>query len=71
MGGPYLGIYGLETPAGWNVIGHTPVRTVEIRDLPPTPFRIGDEFCIEEITPDSLSDLRANPPRLEELRTDA
>jgi KipI family sensor histidine kinase inhibitor len=67
VGGPYLGIYGLETPAGWNVIGHTPVRPVEIRELPPTPFRVGDEFHVVEISSESLWNLRVNPPRLEEL----
>jgi KipI family sensor histidine kinase inhibitor len=67
VGGPHFGIYGLETPAGWNVIGHTPVRSVEIRELPPTPFRIGDEFQVVEVSSESLANLRANPPRLEEL----
>jgi KipI family sensor histidine kinase inhibitor len=71
VGGPYFGIYGLETPAGWNVIGHTPLRTVKARELPPTPFRVGDEFRVEEISSDALADQRSNPPSLEELQIHA
>lgn len=49
VGGPWFGIYGLASPAGWNVIGRTPVQTATLPELPPTPFRIGDVITLESI----------------------
>lgn len=49
IGGKYLGIYALDSPGGWNVIGKTPLRLLETPDLPPVAFLPGDEFRIRAI----------------------
>lgn len=44
IGGKYLGIYALDSPGGWHVIGRTPLRMLEIGKSPPVPFFPGDRF---------------------------
>lgn len=44
VGGKYLGLYALESPGGWQVIGQTPLRILRIPALPPVAFRPGDRF---------------------------
>jgi inhibitor of KinA len=36
------GIYPMETPGGWHILGRTPVRPFDPRRLPPVLFRPGD-----------------------------
>lgn len=49
IGGDYLGVYAVASPAGWNIIGKTPLRILEIPKLPPVSFAIGDQAVIEVI----------------------
>jgi inhibitor of KinA len=36
------GIYGIESPGGWKIIGRTPIRLLDTAKSPPTPFKTGD-----------------------------
>lgn len=66
VAGPYAGIYGLASPAGWHILGRTPVPTTQFPGLPPTPFRIGDiiQFAvIDEKTFESMQPLRPEATR--------
>ncbi len=49
VGGEFLGLYSLETPAGWNVIGKTPIRVLNLSDTPPTLIHPGDTITLEPI----------------------
>jgi inhibitor of KinA len=42
IGGPQTGIYPLRSPAGWNIIGRTPLRLFDVRREPAALFRAGD-----------------------------
>ncbi len=42
IGGRQTGIYALAGPAGWNIIGRTPVELFQLREERPSPFRPGD-----------------------------
>jgi inhibitor of KinA len=36
IGGEHTGIYPVESPGGWNIIGHTPVKIFDVaRGVPP------------------------------------
>ncbi|MEM0998998.1 MAG: carboxyltransferase domain-containing protein [Bacteroidota bacterium] len=59
VGGKYLGVYALDSPGGWNVIGRTPLQLLQIPDLPPVPYLPGDTFRIEAIGPHQFRDLQA------------
>ena len=47
IGGEQTGIYSLETPGGWNIIGRTPVRLFDPQRDPPCLLQSGDSirFC--------------------------
>ena len=42
IGGSQTGIYSLETPGGWNIIGRTPVRLFDPQREPSCLLRSGD-----------------------------
>lgn len=42
IGGRQTGIYTLESPGGWNIIGRTPVRLFDPQREPPCLLRTGD-----------------------------
>ena len=41
------GVYPLESPGGWNVLGRTPLQLFRVNESPPTLLRPGDcvQFC--------------------------
>jgi inhibitor of KinA len=48
------GIYPLESPGGWNVIGRTPLRLFRVNEDPPTLLRPGDRVRFRRITRDEF-----------------
>lgn len=49
IGGRYLGIYAINSPGGWHVIGKIPISMLEIKDLPPIPLNPGDRIKLKAI----------------------
>lgn len=43
IAGKMTGIYGLESPGGWRLIGRTPLTMFDYRRSPPIPISPGDE----------------------------
>lgn len=64
IGGKYLGIYALDSPGGWQVIGKTPLQLLETPELPPVAFLPGDEFRIRAISTAEYDHLLAFSPTL-------
>lgn len=50
IGGAQTGIYPLETPGGWNLIGRTDEKLFRPDDDPPTLLRIGDRVRFVPVT---------------------
>ena len=48
------GIYPLESPGGWNVLGRTPLRLFRIYERPPTLLRPGDCVRFRRMTRDEF-----------------
>jgi inhibitor of KinA len=48
------GIYPLESPGGWNVLGRTPQRLFRVHENPPTFLRPGDRIRFRAITRDEF-----------------
>ena len=42
IGGPYTGVYPVDSPGGWHVIGRTPRRLFDPAEPAMTPWRVGD-----------------------------
>ncbi|WP_134683843.1 5-oxoprolinase subunit PxpB [Brevibacillus migulae] len=52
IGGQQTGIYPIETPGGWQVIGRTPVRLFQPEKHPPSLLMAGDVIRFIPITPE-------------------
>jgi inhibitor of KinA len=50
VGGAQTGIYALETPGGWNLIGRTPLKIFDAASAAPALFRVGDHVRFQTIT---------------------
>jgi len=48
------GVYPLESPGGWNVLGRTPLRLFQVTQSPPTFLRPGDRVRFRKITRDEF-----------------
>lgn len=54
IGGSQTGVYSLETPGGWNIIGRTPVRLFDSQRDPPCLLRTGDAIRFVAIDRDQF-----------------
>lgn len=50
IGGAQTGIYSLDSPGGWNIIGRTPQKVFEVHKTPPMAIEVGNLFQFERIT---------------------
>jgi len=50
IGGNQTGIYPIQSPGGWHVIGRTPIHIFNIELTPPTPIQQGDYIKFYSIT---------------------
>ncbi len=50
VGGSQTGIYGLESPGGWHILGLTPIRIFDRDTLPPMKFLSGDKVRFSPIS---------------------
>lgn len=50
LGGKYLGIYSLDSPGGWHVIGQLPIPVLQLPQIPPVPLNLGDKINLEPIS---------------------
>lgn len=57
IAGRQTGLYGIESPGGWRIIGRTPVVTFDPRRDPPIPIRPGDRVRFYEIGEDEYREL--------------
>ena len=59
IGGRYLGLYTLDSPGGWHVIGQTPLSILQMSKLPPVLLNLGDKFKLCPIEKDEYTYLLA------------
>ncbi|SDN04523.1 inhibitor of KinA [Psychrobacillus sp. OK028] len=52
IAGKQTGIYSLETPGGWQIIGGTPLDLFLPKENPPTLLQAGDQIRFVSITPE-------------------
>lgn len=61
IAGDQTGIYPLETPGGWQLIGRTPLTLFRPEQDPPTLLQAGDIVRFRSITPDQFRQLSEFP----------
>ncbi|QDH80128.1 5-oxoprolinase subunit PxpB [Echinicola soli] len=57
IGGKQTGIYPMNSPGGWNVIGRTPVQLFDVKSDPPLKPQPGDKIKFEAVTEESYQDI--------------
>ncbi|MGG4440996.1 5-oxoprolinase subunit PxpB [Brevibacillus fortis] len=50
IGGSQTGIYSIETPGGWQIIGRTPLSLFQPNESQPSLLRAGDKVCFRPIS---------------------
>ena len=55
IGGHQTGIYTMETPGGWRIIGRTPVRLFDLGQAKPFLLQAGDRVRFRRITEDAFA----------------
>ena len=58
IGGTQTGVYPLESPGGWNVIGRTPLRLFDAKKNPPALLYAGDRVRFRSITRSEFDGLK-------------
>ena len=61
IAGDQTGIYPLETPGGWQLIGRTPLALFRPDEDPPTLLQAGDAVRFRPITPEEFQTLKERP----------
>ena len=62
IAGRQTGVYPLETPGGWQIIGRTPLRLFRLDADPPALLRTGDGVRFRAIAADEFEALRGAEP---------
>lgn len=57
IAGAQTGIYPLQTPGGWQIIGQTPLRLFDVKRHQPSLLKAGDEVVFKPISIDEFNDL--------------
>ena len=60
IAGTQTGIYPLDSPGGWNIIGRTPLKIFDAHDEQPCLFAPGDQVKFEPITLDEFLQHESN-----------
>ena len=55
IAGNQTGIYNIESPGGWNIIGSTPLRLFDKLKNPPIKIKQGDKIIFKEITKEEFN----------------
>jgi len=50
IGGNQTGIYSLESPGGWQIIGRTTESFFDVKKTPPTELKAGDKIRFKPIS---------------------
>ncbi len=50
IGGAQTGLYPVESPGGWNIIGRTPLKLFDMKRKPFFLYEAGDKICFKPIT---------------------
>ena len=58
IGGSHTGIYPMDSPGGWRLIGRTPLRLFSPDRNPPTLLEMGDRVRFVPITMEEFATLR-------------
>ncbi len=57
LGGKYVGLYSIDSPGGWHVIGEIPISILNTSQLPPVDMNLGDQIKLHPIKKEEFETL--------------
>lgn len=57
LGGKYVGLYSIDSPGGWHVIGQIPISILKTSQLPPVDINLGDQLKLHPIAKEEFEEL--------------
>lgn len=60
IAGRQTGIYPLESPGGWQIIGQTPVKLFDVNRTSPSLLKVGDRLIFKSISMEEFESLTTN-----------
>lgn len=60
IAGNQTGIYSLESPGGWNIIGRTPIKLFDMEKHPPMKVDVGTKYRFKRIDKDQFENWEAS-----------
>jgi KipI family sensor histidine kinase inhibitor len=57
LGGKYVGLYSIDSPGGWHVIGQIPISILNTSQLPPVDMNLGDLIKLDPIDKEEFENL--------------
>jgi KipI family sensor histidine kinase inhibitor len=57
IGGQQTGIYSIDSPGGWHIIGKTPLTLFDVNKNPPCFLKAGDKIIFEPITKSAFDEI--------------
>lgn len=61
IGGAQTGIYPMQSPGGWRIVGRTPAALFDARAWPPAALRMGDRIRFEPVSHAAFERLASQP----------
>ena len=58
IGGTQTGIYPIESPGGWNIIGRTPLDLYYLERVEPFLIRAGDQLQFRSISLETFNEMK-------------
>ncbi len=55
----YTGVYPVESPGGWHIIGRTPMTLFDPHKTPPSPLHVGQRVRFKPVDSDTFHELEA------------
>jgi inhibitor of KinA len=55
IGGEHTGVYPVESPGGWHLIGRTPITLFDVSRDPPSLLQAGDQVRFVAIPPEEFA----------------
>jgi len=70
LGGQYVGLYSIDSPGGWHVVGQIPISVLAIPQLPPVEMNLGDQIKLHSIDQTEFENILQKQISLKEYNSD-
>lgn len=70
LGGKYVGLYSIDSPGGWHVVGQIPISILKIPQLPPVEMNVRDQIILYPINQIEFENIQQKQISLKKYNSD-